>query len=61
MRKKCAIPTAPYVPYWIVAQREENDMSILKSRLEKDLIDLEEITDEQPELPVLTESETQNG
>lgn len=62
MRKKCSIPTAPFVPYWIVAQREETDMSVLKSRLEKDLIDLEELTDEKLELPTLTEeTETQNG
>lgn len=62
MRKKCSIPTAPFVPYWIVAQREETDMSILKSRLEKDLIDLEELTDDQTELPILTEeTETQNA
>lgn len=46
----------------VVAQREETDMSILKSRLEKDLIDLEELTDDQTELPILTEeTETQNA
>ena len=42
MRKKCAMPTAPFVPYWIVAQREESDMAALKSMLQNDMIDLEE-------------------
>ncbi len=42
MRKKCSLPTAPFVPYWVVAQREETDMAALKSMLQGDMIELEE-------------------
>ena len=42
MRKKCSIPTAPFVPYWVVAQREETDMAALKALMQEDLIELEE-------------------
>ena len=42
MRKKCSIPTAPFVPYWVVAQREETDMAALKALMNEDIIDLEE-------------------
>ncbi|MBR7158641.1 MAG: type IV secretory system conjugative DNA transfer family protein [Alphaproteobacteria bacterium] len=39
MVKKCSLPPAPNVPYWIVAQREDTDSSILSQLmvLEKDL------------------------
>lgn len=42
MRKKCSLPTAPFVPYWIVAQREETDMAALKSLMQGDIFDIEE-------------------
>ena len=42
MRKKCSLPTAPFVPYWVVAQREETDMAALKALMQEDLIELEE-------------------
>ena len=42
MSKKCKIPTAPFVPYWVVAQREETDMAALKALMNEDIIDLEE-------------------
>lgn len=42
MRKKCALKTAPFVPYWIVAQREEADMSALKAMVQGDIVELDE-------------------
>jgi type IV secretion system protein VirD4 len=42
MRKKCALPTAPFVPYWIVAQREETDLNALKALMKTDILDIEE-------------------
>ncbi|MDY6407760.1 MAG: type IV secretory system conjugative DNA transfer family protein, partial [Pseudomonadota bacterium] len=42
MRKKCAMPTAPFVPYWIVAQREDTDMDALKSMIQGDILEIEE-------------------
>lgn len=56
MRKKCALPAAPFVPYWIVAQREESDLKELKKRLNNDMIELES-EDETTDLP-LDELET---
>ena len=41
MKKKCALPCAPYVPYWIVAQRESTDLDALSNYLEEDLTELE--------------------
>lgn len=41
MRKKGAMPAAPFVPYWVVAQREEVDMQALKALMKNDLIELE--------------------
>ncbi|MDR2901642.1 MAG: type IV secretory system conjugative DNA transfer family protein [Lactobacillales bacterium] len=43
MRKKCAIPPSPFVPYWIVAQREEVDVDALKSMVKGNLLELEEL------------------
>ena len=37
MTKKCQIPASPCVPYWVVAQREDSDVSALQG-----LIDIEE-------------------
>ncbi len=45
MRKKCSLPTAPFVPYWIVAQREETDMAALQSLMQGDILDIEEDID----------------
>ena len=45
MRKKCSLPAAPFVPYWIVAQREETDMAALKSLMQGDILDIEEDID----------------
>ncbi len=55
MRKKCSMPTAPFVPYWVVAQREETDLKELKSRLQGDLIELEEEVEHTDALPDLGE------
>ncbi len=37
MNKKCSLPAAPFVPYWIVAQRENTDMDALESSLNEEL------------------------
>lgn len=42
MKKKCALPTAPFVPYWVVAQREETDLVALKALMQSDAIEIEE-------------------
>ena len=42
MKKKCALPASPFVPYWIVAQRENTDLDALSSSLKEDLIEIEE-------------------
>lgn len=42
MRKKCSLPAAPFVPYWIVAQREETDINALKAIMQTDILDIEE-------------------
>lgn len=42
MRKKCAMPASPFVPYWIVAQREETDLNALKALMQTDILDIEE-------------------
>ena len=31
MTAKCNIPPSPFVPYWVVAQREDTDVSALKA------------------------------
>ncbi|MBQ9739102.1 MAG: type IV secretory system conjugative DNA transfer family protein [Alphaproteobacteria bacterium] len=42
MKKKCAMPTAPFVPYWVVAQREETDLQALKSLMQGELAEFDE-------------------
>ena len=42
MKKKCSMPTAPFVPYWIVAQREETDLQALKTLMQGELAEFEE-------------------
>ncbi len=37
MRKKCAMGASPWVPYWVVAQREETDMQALKTLMKEQL------------------------
>ena len=46
MKKKCSMPTAPFVPYWVVAQREETDMQALKSLMQNELAEFDEQMDE---------------
>lgn len=45
MKKKAAIPTAPFVPYWVVAQREETDLAALKALMQGEIADFEEQED----------------
>ena len=40
------MPTAPFVPYWVVAQREETDMQALKSLMQNELAEFDEQMDE---------------
>lgn len=41
MKKKCSLPAAPYVPYWIVAQRENTDLDALANYLQEDITEEE--------------------
>ena len=41
MKKKCALPASPYVPYWIVAQRENTDLDALANYLQEDVSEME--------------------
>ena len=36
------MPTAPFVPYWVVAQREETDLQALKSLMQGELAEFDE-------------------
>jgi type IV secretory pathway TraG/TraD family ATPase VirD4 len=55
MTKKCKIPTAPNVPYWVVVQREDSDVSALQGLIdivdddEEEATEEEEFTDEDDE------------
>ncbi|MGN1091351.1 MAG: type IV secretory system conjugative DNA transfer family protein [Alphaproteobacteria bacterium] len=40
MKKKCSLPSAPYVPYWIVAQRENTQLDALSSALNEEIVEL---------------------
>ena len=42
MRKKCSLPRSPFVPYWIVAQREDTDLDSLANSLQEEIYELEE-------------------
>ena len=42
MKKKCAMGASPWVPYWIVAQRENTDMQTLKILMKGQIDDLDE-------------------
>lgn len=46
MKKKAAIPTAPFVPYWVVAQREETDLAALKALMQGEIENFEEQVEE---------------
>ena len=41
MKKKCSLPASPFVPYWIVAQRENTDLDMLANSLNEELVELE--------------------
>ncbi len=41
MKKKCAMGASPWVPYWVVAQREDTDMQALKTLMQGQLDDIE--------------------
>ena len=47
MTKKCKIPTAPNVPYWVVVQREDSDVSALQGLI--DIIDDEDEAEQEEE------------
>lgn len=42
MKKKCSLPAAPFVPYWIVAQRENTDLDTLANSLQEEIYEMEE-------------------
>ncbi len=42
MKKKCAMGASPWVPYWVVAQREDTDIQALKTLMQGQLDDIEE-------------------
>ncbi len=42
MKKKCAMGASPWVPYWIVAQRENTDLQALKAMMQGNIEDLDE-------------------
>lgn len=46
MKKKAALPTAPFVPYWVVAQREETDLAALKALMQGEIENFEEQVEE---------------
>ena len=37
MRKKCSLPASPFVPYWIVAQRENSELDTLANTLQEEI------------------------
>ena len=37
MKKKCALPASPFVPYWIVAQRENTELDAMSTSLQESL------------------------
>ncbi len=41
MKKKCAMGASPWVPYWVVAQREDTDLQALKTLMQGQLDDIE--------------------
>ena len=40
MNKKCSLPSAPYVPYWIVAQRENTELEALSSSINEEIVEM---------------------
>lgn len=41
MKKKCAMGASPWVPYWVVAQREDTDIQMLKTMMQGQIEDIE--------------------
>ncbi len=41
MKKKCSLPASPFVPYWIVAQRETTDLDALANSLQEEIIEVD--------------------
>ena len=41
MKKKAALPPSPFVPHWIVAQRESTDLDALASSLQEEIAELD--------------------
>lgn len=41
MQKKCKMGASPWVPYWVVAQREDTDIQALKTLMQGQLDDIE--------------------
>lgn len=37
MKKKCSLPASPFVPYWIVAQRENSELDSLATSLQENI------------------------
>ena len=37
MKKKCSLPASPFVPYWIVAQRENTELDAMSTSLQESL------------------------
>ena len=42
MKKKCMLPASPFVPYWIVAQRENTDLDALANSLQEEIVEVDE-------------------
>ncbi len=42
MKKKCAMGASPWVPYWVVAQREDTDIQALKMLMQGQIEDIED-------------------
>lgn len=41
MKKKCSLPSAPNVPYWIVAQRENTNLEALANSVNEEIVEME--------------------
>ena len=55
MTKKCQIPASPNVPYWVVAQREDSDVSALQGLI--DIAEDEENSEIEDELDDMEDEE----
>ena len=59
MTRKCNIPPSPYVPYWVVAQREDTDVSALQGLI--DIADDDESDDGTDEMIEAYEDDREYG